>query len=36
MIKVARTVVDLEEVPEIEVSHIAESLQYRPKSYEGT
>jgi len=33
MIKVARTIADLEGVPEIEVSHMAEALQYRPKSY---
>ncbi|MFH1423482.1 MAG: YifB family Mg chelatase-like AAA ATPase [Candidatus Nealsonbacteria bacterium] len=35
MIKVARTIADLEGVPEIAVSHMAEALQYRAKSYEG-
>jgi len=34
MIKVARTIADLEGVPEITVSHMAEALQYRPKIYE--
>ncbi len=36
MIKVARTIADLEGSPELEVSHMAEALQYRPQSYEGT
>ena len=31
MIKVARTIADLEGAPEIEVSHIAEALQYRSR-----
>ena len=34
MIKVARTIADLEGTPEIEVGHLAEALQYRPKSYD--
>jgi len=34
MIKVARTIADLEGTPEIEVSHMAEALQYRSKIYE--
>jgi magnesium chelatase family protein len=34
MIKVARTIADLEESREIAVSHMAEALQYRPKGYE--
>ena len=33
-IKVSRTIADLESVPEIDVSHMAEALQYRSKSYE--
>lgn len=32
MIKIARTIADLEGTPEIGVSHIAEALQYRPKT----
>jgi len=35
MIKVARTIADLEGAPEITVSHMAEALQYRPKIYES-
>ena len=35
MIKVARTIADLEGAPTITVSHMAEALQYRPKAYEG-
>ncbi|PIZ87783.1 MAG: magnesium chelatase [Candidatus Nealsonbacteria bacterium CG_4_10_14_0_2_um_filter_40_15] len=35
MIKVARTIADLEGAPEITVSHMAEVLQYRPKIYES-
>ena len=35
MIKVARTIADLEGAENIEVSHMAEALQYRPKSYEA-
>jgi magnesium chelatase family protein len=35
MIKVARTIADLEGVEEITVSHMAEALQYRPKIYES-
>jgi len=34
MIKVARTIADLEGVENIEVAHMAEALQYRPKAYE--
>jgi magnesium chelatase family protein len=34
MIKIARTIADLEGVEEITVSHMAESLQYRSKVYE--
>ncbi len=34
MIKVARTVADLEGSEQISVSHMAEALQYRPKIYE--
>jgi len=34
MIKVARTIADLEGAPEIEVSHMAEALQYRTKAGE--
>jgi len=35
MIKVARTIADLEKAPEITVSHMAEALQYRSKIYES-
>ncbi len=35
MIKVARTVADLDNSEEITVSHMAEALQYRPKTYES-
>ncbi len=34
MIKVARTIADLEDAPGITVSHMAEALQYRPKGYD--
>ncbi len=34
MIKVARTIADLEGAEEIAVSHMAEALQYKPKNYE--
>lgn len=34
MIKVARTIADLEGLPEIGVNHMAEALQYRSKIYE--
>ena len=33
MIKVARTIADLEGARDIGISHMAEALQYRPKSY---
>jgi magnesium chelatase family protein len=35
MIKVARTIADLENSTEISVAHMAEALQYRPKNYES-
>jgi magnesium chelatase family protein len=35
MIKVSRTIADLEGAPTITVSHMAEALQYRSKAYEG-
>jgi len=35
MIKVARTIADLEGADEISVSHMAEALQYKPKNYES-
>ena len=35
MIKVARTIADLEGTQEINISHMAETLQYRSKAYEG-
>jgi predicted ATPase with chaperone activity len=35
MIKVARTIADLAEAQEIEITHMAEALQYRPKAYES-
>jgi magnesium chelatase family protein len=35
MIKVARTIADLEGAAEIEIPHMAEALQYKPKSYES-
>jgi len=34
MIKVARTIADLEGADEIGIPHMAEALQYRPKNYE--
>ena len=34
MIKVARTIADLDGAEEIAVSHMAEALQYKPKNYE--
>ncbi len=34
MIKIARTIADLENIKEIEINHMAEALQYRPKIYE--
>ncbi|MDP2741752.1 MAG: YifB family Mg chelatase-like AAA ATPase [bacterium] len=35
MIKVARTIADLEGAKEITVSHMAEALQYKPNNYES-
>ena len=35
MIKVARTIADLDNSEEISVSHMAEALQYKPKNYES-
>ncbi len=35
MIKVARTIADLEKAEEINISHMAEALQYRSKTYEA-
>jgi len=35
MIKVARTIADLEGAEEITISHMAEALQYKPKIYES-
>lgn len=35
MIKVARTIADLDKSEEISVSHMAEALQYKPKNYES-
>ena len=35
MIKVARTIADLDNAEEIAISHMAEALQYRPKTYES-
>ena len=34
MIKVARTIADLEKAEEVSIAHMAEALQYRPKIYE--
>ncbi|MCX6722189.1 MAG: YifB family Mg chelatase-like AAA ATPase [Candidatus Staskawiczbacteria bacterium] len=34
MIKVARTIADLEGADEVSISHMAEALQYKPKSHE--
>ena len=34
MIKVARTIADLDGAEEITISHMAEALQYKPKNYE--
>jgi magnesium chelatase family protein len=34
MIKVARTIADLSGAEEIEITHMAEALQYKPKAYE--
>jgi len=34
MIKVARTIADLDNSQEVSVAHMAEALQYKPKSYE--
>lgn len=34
MIKVARTIADLDDSEEINISHMAEALQYKPKNYE--
>jgi len=35
MIKIARTIADLENSQDIQLNHMAEALQYRPKNYEG-
>ena len=35
MIKVARTIADLDDSDEITVNHMAEALQYKPKNYES-
>jgi magnesium chelatase family protein len=35
MIKVARTIADLDKSPEITVPHMAEALQYSPRAYES-
>jgi magnesium chelatase family protein len=35
MIKVARTIADLDNSDEIQINHMAEALQYKPKSYES-
>ncbi|MDP3883130.1 MAG: ATP-binding protein, partial [Candidatus Staskawiczbacteria bacterium] len=35
MIKVARTIADLDNSDEVTVSHMAEALQYKPKNYES-
>ena len=35
MIKVARTIADLDEAEEITIPHMAEALQYSPKNYES-
>ncbi len=35
MIKVARTIADLEGAEDISISHMAEALQYKPKHYES-
>jgi magnesium chelatase family protein len=35
MIKVARTIADLSGAGEIEITHMAEALQYKPKAYES-
>jgi magnesium chelatase family protein len=35
MIKVARTIADLDNSDEITISHMAEALQYKPKNYES-
>ena len=35
MIKVSRTIADLDNSDEITVAHMAEALQYKPKNYES-
>jgi len=36
MIKIARTIADLEKAPDVDIPHMAEALQYRPKVYGET